>query len=125
MLHTAARRITVPQQVTCDDSTDARRLARDYRPDAGFTLVIPSEGTILVNTVANDNAVVTFVCRQDRKGWGLVIANILVGLGFYKTTSDVPGQLQDTREDRGQSQYALEWSANGHETICRQLQASV
>jgi hypothetical protein len=67
-------------------------MAQDIGPDVTTATVVPSEGSIVV--VTPEGAFV-FVCGQDKGGWNLIMANVLVGLGFYKVTSQVPMHLID------------------------------
>jgi hypothetical protein len=72
-------------------------MAQDFGPDVTTATVVPAEGVI---TIITPEGAFAFVCGRDRSGWNLIMANVLVGLGFYRVTSQVPGYLIDPFEDQ-------------------------
>jgi hypothetical protein len=83
-----------PRQIDCvSTNRNVRQMAQSVAPGVDTAVVVPSEGIITV--ITPDEGTFAFVCGHDRAGWNLVMANVLVGLGFFRVTSLVPAHLID------------------------------
>ena len=86
------RVIRVPTVIICDGSKDARTMARDYSLDVTAILVLPAGREVVA--FISDGAV-TFRCTTE-----LLVSNVLVGLGCFTGTSDVPAKYTDANAPR-------------------------
>jgi hypothetical protein len=91
--------------VACKSNMDPRKLAQEYRIDTQWAQATPATGTIIVSCGAYT---ITFDCKQDRSDWQNAMQNVLVGLGFYRTTSTVPEELTNPTSD-AELTYTIEW----------------
>ncbi len=72
------------------DGKSPRDITKDFRPDVHRAIVFPTLGLIHAIT---DDEVTAFECVQSQSHWPMALADALIGLGFYKTTTSVPDEL--------------------------------
>ena len=102
------RKPYAPDRVICDGSTNARTDAHDYRPDVTRVIVIPGRREVVAFI---GESLTTFECASI-----LMLSDVLIGLGIFKGTSDVP--MKYTNQDApAHEQYIIEKPLMGKETF--------